>query len=322
MPATNEIATVHEDDEHLQDGEEDKGIPFRAAVLTIWGIDGAVPADYTELPVKLQYLAYGHEVAPTTKRPHLQAWAYAARAMRLTGWKKVFPTASIRKMRGTFAENDRYCSKASALTELGDKPMETGKKRTLHDLIEEVHEGVKRSKPLRRIIGDTEHKDTFVQYHNGIKALHNMLVTNHLEDIDIDVPPEVTYVYGPPGCGKSRYVRDQEPKNTLYFCPLAINGYAWKDGYSGQPAVCYENATPELINHNPTAFLMEIDRYFIENIPAKGSHVGWRPLRIYITTVYPLETFAALAKFSLPAEFTRRVTKVINLGPPLDFVPP
>lgn len=317
MPVTKETATVQEIDEHINDGEEDKGNPFRAAILTIWGVDGAVPADYTELPVKLQYLAYGHEVAPTTKRPHLQAWAYSTKVMRLTAWKKIFPTASIRKMRGTFAENDRYCSKASTLTELGDRPMENGKKRTLRDLCEEVTAGAKIGVPLSTIIMDSEHKDTFVQYNSGIKTLHTYAVTEKLRKVDKAFAPEVIYVHGPPGTGKTRYVHDLD--ENVYDCP-SEDGYKWKDGYAGQDTVLYDNVSPVTMLC-PNRFLKEIDRYFIQ-VPVKGGYIGWRPKRIIITSVLHPDHFATQTKFTLAAEFLRRITKVVNLGPALDFVPP
>lgn len=283
--------------------------------MTIFGKDGAPPADITELPAKLQYLAYGHEVCPDTNRPHMQAWAYATTPQRLSGWKKMFPGAHIEAMRGNFAENDAYCSKAGTLVELGDRPMESGKKRTLHDLIQEVTTGAREAKPLDLIVDDTEHKDTFVQYHNGIKTLYTMTVTAKMRRIDKNVAPEVIYIYGPPGCGKSRYVHEQEDYKV--YDVSSEDKFKWKCGYAGEEAVAFQNVAPDDIL--PTRFLKDIDRYFI-TVPTKGSSVGWRPLRVYITSVYPMETFAELAKFSLPAEFTRRVTKVINLGP-VTFVP-
>ena len=55
--------------------------------------------------------------------------------------------------------------------------MENGKKRTLADLCEEVTAGAKEGKRLSQIVDDTEHKPLFVQYHNGIKSLHSMLIS-------------------------------------------------------------------------------------------------------------------------------------------------
>ena len=228
--------------------------------------------------------------------------------MRLSGWKKVFPGDHIEQMRGTFAQNDQYCSKESQLTCFGEKPMEHGKKRTLEELCDEVTEGAEKGLPLRDIIMESDHKRTFVQYNGGISKLHAMAVDYTLSKIDKDFAPEVIYVHGEPGCGKSRWVREQDPD--VFDIP-EDDSYKWKDGYSGQDAVVYENVSVANIK-NPERLLKEIDRYFIR-VPIKGGFTGWRPKRIYITTVYQPQHFAEQVGFSKPSEFTRRVTRIVCL---------
>lgn len=276
------------------------GPPFRAACLTIFRVD-----EYHELPDGLSYFAYGREVCPTTGTHHLQAWAYSARAKRLTAWKKLFPTAHIEQMRGTFAQNDQYCSKQNALTCFGEKPMENGKKRCLETLVNEVISGAEAGKPLHEIVCDTDQQATFVQYHNGISKLHAMKVTNKLARVDKNFAPEVFYVHGEPGSGKTRWVREQDPD--VYDVPQD-DSYKWKDGYCGQDAVLYDNVSVSNIK-SPERLLKEIDRYFIQ-VQIKGGFTGWRPKRIYITSVYQLEHFAEQVGFSKPSEFIRRITQV------------
>lgn len=283
MPATNENA------------------PFRGACLTIFG----EPPE--ALPDKLQYFAYAQETCPTTGNKHLQCFAYAARAMRLTGWKKIFKGAHIEEMRGTFAQNEKYCSKEGQLIEMGERPMDNGKKRTLQELCTEVREGAQEGKPLSDIIMESENQHTFVQYHSGIKTLHAMAVSYKLARVDKDFAPDVIYIYGTPGCGKTRYVHSKEAQ--LYDCPEP-SFYGWKDGYSGQEAVLYDNVRPD--NIKPVTLLKEIDRYFIQ-VPIKGGFVGWRPKRIYITSLYKPIQLAEQAGFSNPQELIRRITKVVDM---------
>lgn len=83
-----------------------KNATFRSAVLTIFQI-----SEYSGLPDRMTYFAYGKETCPTTGRDHLQAFAYSENTMRITQWKKIFPTAHIEKMKGTFMDNVDYCSK-------------------------------------------------------------------------------------------------------------------------------------------------------------------------------------------------------------------
>jgi len=302
MPATNENENESEPEEVEHDST-----PFRGACLTIHGGLPTCVANSNELPKKLAYFAFALEVGKKTGKKHWQCFAYSIRAMRFTGWKKIFPEAHIERMRGTFAQNEKYCSKEGKLTELGTRPMENGKKRKLQDFCDEVVQGAQDGLRLTKIIKDTEHKDVFVQYNNGISKLYNAIVYERLREVDANFAPEVTYIYGSPGCGKTTYVQRREPD--LYECP-ENNYYGWKDGYCGQEAVLYDNV--RLDNFKPVALLKEIDRYFIQ-VPVKGGFVGWRPKRIYITSLFKPKELAEQGGFDHPDELKRRLTYVINM---------
>jgi hypothetical protein len=78
--------------------------------------------DWEKLCDQLRYLAYAEETCPTTQKKHFQAFAYAKAPMRFGGWKELFPTAHIEKMKGNFAQNEKYCSKEGKLIEFGERP--------------------------------------------------------------------------------------------------------------------------------------------------------------------------------------------------------
>jgi len=284
--------------------ETNKNATFRSACFTL---NNPSPNDLTELPAKLQYIAYSHEIAPSTGTPHLQGWAYAKTPMRLTQWRKILVGAHIEIMRGTFAQNDAYCSKSNELIEYGDKPMGNGHKRGLDNLSHEVVEAAETGKRLSEVVTQEGNRATYVQYHRGIEALYNHAISEKLRQIDKDFAPEVIYVHGPPGSGKTRYVYEQEPN--IFRIPTA-DSYKWKDGYAGEEAVLYDNVSLTNVR-NTEAILTEIDRYFIQ-VPVKGAYIGWRPKRIYFTSVYDITTFSEEAGFSVPSEFTRRVTQIIH----------
>lgn len=261
-----------------------------------------------ELPLKFKYLAYSNEIAPTTGTPHLQGWAYAKNSMRLTAWKKELPGAHIEQMHGTFAQNDVYCSKVNQLIELGERPMGNGQRRDLADLSHVVVEAGMTGKRLSSIVCEEENRATYVQFHNGITNLYRHAVTEKLRKVDKDFAPEVIYIHGQPGTGKTRYVYDQEPD--IYNIPEQ-DGYKWKDNYAGEDAVLYDNMSLKNCTR-PDALLREIDRYFIQ-VPVKGGYIGWRPKRIYITSCLDPETFSENAGFTLAREFTRRITAIKHL---------
>lgn len=138
--------------------------------------------------------------------------------MRLTGWKELFPTAHIEQMRGTFAQNEKYCSKQSELIEFGVRPMLNGKRRDLEELCNMVMEG----ETLQVV--SAHNPVTFVQFHGGIRALSRL----H------PIPPyehhkcRGYWYWGVPGSGKSTAAKALYP--TYYL--KAQN--KWWDDYKGQ----------------------------------------------------------------------------------------
>jgi hypothetical protein len=135
-----------------------------------------------------------------------------------------------------------------------------------------------------------------------------MIISEKLRKVEEDFAPEVYWIHGPPGSGKTRYVHEKEP--VLYDCPVD-DSYKWKDGYSGEDAVLCDNMSVENFK-SPSPMLKEIDRDFIQ-VPIKGGFIGWRPKRIYITSVHTLEFFATTVGFSDPNELFRRVTHQMSL---------
>lgn len=277
---------------------------FRLCCFTIFDMS----YDFTKLQDKLQYYAYGKEIAPSTGQEHYQCFGYSDVAQRWTWWKKLLAPHHFEQCHGTLEQNDRYCRKEGQFTEWGQKPMGNGKKRTLAVLAESVERAAAEGLPLCEVVTQPEVAATYIQYHNGIAAFYDKCLEKKARTVDKNFAPEVHYIWGLPGTGKTRSVQQLEP--SIYDIP-ADDGYKWKDGYSGEEAVLYDNVDPKNITA-PSRFLKEIDRYFIL-VPKKGGHIAWRPRRIYITSVMPPDLFALQAGFSLPAEFTRRVTKITHM---------
>ncbi len=116
--------------------------------------------------------------------------------------------------------------------------------------------------------------------------------------------PEVHYIWGPPGIGKTRYVKDKEPK-----CYIVQNAHAqWRDNYAMQEAVLFDNVKGKSIK-DKTSFLGQIDRYPIQ-VPIRRGFVWWKPKRIYIISLDSPDEFAK--HFQCPNQFLRRVTNVIH----------
>lgn len=257
---------------------------------------------YTSLPDGVQYLAWGEEKCPTTAKQHYQAFAYGVKRS-VKGWANLFGNSHVEPIRGTLFENEVYCSKQGALKELGQKPMQNGHKRTLLDYTDAILRDPKRV-CVDIALDDPALAPVYVQYRNGLERLSAAAYARTIKGDHS--APEVIFIYGDAGTGKTRYVRELEPD--IYDVPPS-DGYKWKDGYTGQEAVLYDNIAPSTIT-SPGTFLKEIDRYPIQ-VPVKGAFVAWKPRRIYLTTTYKQSAFAQL--FHQCEEFNRRITSVINL---------
>lgn len=130
---------------------------FRGAVITHYG------DPWTGLPdTRIQYLAFAKETCPTTSRIHYQTWAYAAKVMRFSTWQKIFPGDCIFQMRGTFEQNDTYCSKEGELVTFGTRPMGNGKKRSLDELCQAVTQAAEDGIYLSQVVAEPENQTTFV----------------------------------------------------------------------------------------------------------------------------------------------------------------
>jgi len=256
----------------------------------------------------LRYFAYGLETCPETGNLHCQGFAIAWKKMSHRTFRETiqthFPGAHVELMSGSLATNEHYCSKESALNEFGLPPTKSGEK---HILVEYKHRLDNGEHPLE-VAEDDKLFGTYCQYRGGIEKYHSHMVSKRLKATPANFAPEVYYCYGPPGSGKTRWVHERE--SAIYSVP-AGDKFKWKDGYHGQEAVLFDNV--QLDNIASTQFLMEIDRYYIQ-VPIKGGFVGWRPKRIYITSVCSIRNLATA--FTHQDEFIRRVTNEMQFPQP------
>lgn len=280
------------DDENYSEGTT------HLVCFTIYDMD----RDMAKLASEFQYLAYGEEVCPTTGRKHYQGFCYNAKDQRWPWWFKRLTPANFRFCKGTLQDNETYCAKEGSYHHFGIKPMGNGHKRSLATFCERLQQG----EDFEELV--CEDPVTACQYHNGLKAVARCLTNKRMKDARPDrVKPEVIYIYGPSGTGKSDYAHIRYPD--LYDVSDA-DLYKWKDEYRGEETVLYDNLSLTPTNFNKTALLREIDKYAIR-CPVKGGFVNWRPKRIFITSIFSPAQLATA--FDHETEFLRRITTVLTM---------
>jgi len=267
---------------------------FRSICFTDWRAK-----DYTVLPDGVQFIAWSIETAPTTGKLHCQAYAYGKK-MSTTKWSKLFGNSHIEKMLGNLHQNEVYCSKQATLRKLGQEPMGSGHRRDLAAM-QELCDKIEPGQTIMDLATDGDNFNVCIQYKRGLEAYvsnkRRRLVQND------HTAPEVIFINGKPGTGKTRFVRELEKE--LYDIPSG----QWRDNYDMHEAVLYDNLEPTSITDR-SHFLKELDRYPIQ-VPVKGGFTTWKPKRIYITSIFSSEAFAN--HFSDPNEWRRRITSIKTL---------
>jgi len=270
----------------------DKNKTYRRWCMTIFDEDGSRRNNLETLPDFVTYLAYGDELTKDGRK-HYQCFAYTKKPVRWTQLKSWIP-GYVTPMRGTFKDNEKYCSKQGQLKEFGDRP-EQGKRNELLGGKRKIEES--RGQSIYDIAEDEEYFPVMAKNSRFMQAYAN---NYHGKRLPNNEAVQVTFVHGVPGSGKTRWVREVEPN--VYDVP-ADDGYKWKDGYTLQDAVLFDNLSPQTFS--PARLLKELDRYKIQ-VPYKGGFTWWKPKRIYITSAFTASEIAE--SFAIPQEFLRRIT--------------
>lgn len=203
----------------------------RAFVVTQWNLD----CDYQKLvdTKKLRFVAYGPEMCPETGRLHHQAYIYfwnprttGGRALKKIGDMFGEIHCSVQPMRGSFDQNEAYCSKEGELIKIGEEP-EPGKRGDLDETKDMILKG---KLTTEEVMVDNPH-----MYHMYGRTL------DKLQEIAFRKKHRTwmtrgLWIFGPSGAGKSHMAFDGFSPDTHYVKCLSDQ---WWDGYTGQQTVIF-----------------------------------------------------------------------------------
>lgn len=230
--------------------------------------------------------------------PHYQGYVEFSKPVRFSRLSSYLPRAHWEPRRGTSSDCIRYCSKLDTRLEgpwtYGDSGRDSQGSRTdLSSAITALREG-----GIKRV--REEYPVEFVKYHRGLSVLYNSTVLPRSE------PPLVHLLYGPPGCGKSRYFYDLFPDSPS----LAVTDGFWFDGYSGESAVLIDDFDGKASKWTLSNLLRVLDRYPL-SVPTKGGFTPWVPARIFITTnFHPSDWYDYSSRQQRYQALSRRFTNV------------
>lgn len=251
------------------------------------------------LTEKIQFLAFGKEICPKTKRDHWQGYCVLKDKKSWKSASKIIDECAgfhcfVEEMRGNLEDSEEYCSKDGIYEELGKKPCP--RKRTdLEDLKEEIMNGRRVDEIL------IEEPMTYHQYGRTLNALEDVYNRSR-------VRTEMTqcdWIYGPTGVGKSHRAFENFSDKT-HFIWKDDNG--WWDGYNGQDIVIMNDFRGE-IKYNE--LLKLVDKW-----PEKVRRRGREPInfiskKIIITSsLSPEDVYCNRLKEDKIKQLLRRVNVI------------
>ena len=225
------------------------------------------------LPLSVRYLVSQLEAGDNDTR-HLQFYIEFKRTVRFTRLKKALPDAHLEQRRGSRQQARDYCMKDDTRI---DGPWEHGEFRNAQGKrtdLEDLYRDIRADKPLVEIYD--AHPAAAIRYNRGIHKVRSDLASGAR-----DTPPQVTLLYGPPDCGKTRLAYEENPG--LWSIPLQNTRTMWFDTYDRHPRVLLDDFAGAASHATLAATLRLIDRYPLL-VPYKGGFTHWTPEHITLTT--------------------------------------
>lgn len=210
---------------------------------------------------------------------HIQGFVVMKKRTELSRMKKLLPRAHLEVMRGTPAQAADYCKKDGDFFEDGD-------------LLDIDHSGgasggnAKRARYTECIQAAKKGDfDTIEQKHPDMywNHYHNMkrIAMDNPRKVD-DVPMDNLWIWGPPGVGKSRKARFDNPGHYIK------SHNKWWLGYKYEDVVIYDD-----LGKTDAPWVGEFLKLWCQEYPfpaeTKGDGMVIRPKKIIVTSNYSIE---------------------------------
>jgi len=249
----------------------------------------------------VKYLIYGREVGELGT-PHLQGYIVFNSPRSFNAVKNICVRCHWEVAKGDSESNREYCSKENDYVEVGLMPM--SQKRKGEANAERWSEAKKAA--IEGRLEDVP-DDIFVQYYRTLKEIKKDYM---MKPLDLEFI-ENYWIWGKPGCGKSRSARERFPE----FYPKMMN--KWWDGYQGEENVLMDDfeLDGKVLGHHLKIWA---DRYaFIgEN---KGGAIQIRPRRIIVTSNYSPDMIFGEDREMLAAVLRRFNVECMSEFPAMTF---
>lgn len=239
----------------------------------------------------VSYGIVGKEIGESAT-PHLQGYVRFTNALSFNSIKGKLPRAHIEQSKGDDSDNRRYCSKEGNFQEWGELSYNKQGERTdikkIADMIRN-HEITQEELMF-------DYPEEYLKYSRSFEKMFRA-AEPHREE-----PPQVVWLYGLAGTGKTRYVIDKHGASNVYI----KDGTSWWDGYTQHDVILID----DFDNQIPYRTLLRIlDRYRYQG-QVKGGYVNINSPFIYITCEFPPSRYWSENELR---QVTRRLTQVTEV---------
>lgn len=245
----------------------------------------------------------GIEMGESGETPHLQGfWRFkdaktGSAVQKMTGCGKHRVELPIADDYG----NWNYCMKeGNVLQQWGEMPQESTKSK--HSDWVFAYEQIKHNKGIMSVIDSKPHMARYISGMRGIQEEFDLKNNNGWRTLD------VTYINGPAGTGKSRFVDAKHGSENVYRVTNKRNPW---DGYRGEPVVIFEEYRS---NYGIENMLNWLDGYRLM-LPCRYMNRPAQFTTVYLITNIPFAEQFEAHQMNHPETFVafcRRVHRVVS----------
>lgn len=235
------------------------------------------------------YVVIGKEVGKEGT-PHLQGYGELKTRRQMKFLQSVSGRCHWEKMKSTAKQASAYCMKDGNFVEKGVLSIIDSGKKELSEWINFI-----KGKNMRALLESPPNIST-------IKVVEKYLTYSEKER---NFKPEVTWIWGASGCGKSRMAMDLAGSDVYWK-----DGEKWWDGYDSHESIILDDFRANNMKFN--YLLRLLDRYPMR-VEVKGGYRQMNSKKIFVTTIVHPQNVYNMADNDEPIrQLIRRIDNIIE----------